>query len=187
VRPLVVALALAPTAAHAEPAGDPAWRVEGRIGLIVPLAGADYTNATGFGGDLGALVNRDWLDLELDVAAFTREDDALAEVLGYRIRGLAGYRYLHRLENDRAIALRALGGVELGGFDDVATSDYAAEDYRLGFAMLLAAESRSVMDWGGIVSLGVAFGISLQPFGDEMTDEANYVGLDVMPNAGIGF
>jgi hypothetical protein len=38
------------------------------------------------------------------------------------------------------------------------------------------------------VTLGLANGISTQPFGDEDADEARYLfGLDVMPHFGIGF
>jgi hypothetical protein len=187
VRSLVVALALAPATAHAQAADESAWHAEGRLGVVVPLGGSDYTEVTGFGGDLGAVVNRGPIDLQLDLALFTREDASHAEVLGYRVRAAGGYRHAIPLEGDRSLVLRGLGGVELAGFDEVATSDYLAEEYRLGFAAILAAESRSVMDWGGIVSFGVALGLTIQPFGDEATDEANYVGVEVMPNMGVGF
>lgn len=186
--PLALALVLAaPAGAAAQPEDDGAWHADGYFGAVVPLATSDYTNVTGFGGRVGGRAYRAPFEAALELGLFAAERPIdSSEMLVYRLRALAGYRHHRQLTTQRTVVLRALGGVELAGFDDIGTTDYLAERYGPGFAIEVGAESRSALSWGGVVSLTLGLGVSAQPFGDTGAGEARYVGVELLAGAAIG-
>lgn len=184
----VAAILFAPQAVQAQSEEDPcAWHGDLMLGPVIPLGPGAYADATGLGGRLAPRVYRGPFEALLDLTVMTHDQTELDEVLSYRVRGLAGYRHIREFATGRAVIFRALGGVELGGFDAVASSDWGAEAHRFGAAVEVGAESRSHVDWGGVVALSMALGISVQPFGDDDAGEARYVGIDLIANASIGF
>lgn len=186
---IAVTIAAAPRSAAAQSEDeDPcAWHADVLLGPVIPLGPSSYSEAASFGGRLAPRVYRGPFEALVDVTVMTKDQSDLVELLGYRVRGLAGYRYQRPITTGRAVVLRALGGVELGGFDAIASDDWLAEAHRPGLAAELGAESRSHLDWGGVVSLSLALGLSAQPFGDKDADEARYVGVDLIANVSVGF
>jgi hypothetical protein len=180
-------LLAAPGVAAADPTNLDAWHEDLLLRATVPLGPSAYKRAAGFGGSIGVRAYHRMFEGLLDGAVFTRSPPAdVVEVLGYRLRAMAGYRHTRELSLHRAVIFRAVGGVELGGFDDRQTSDWAVEEHRFGGVIELGADSRTALDWGGVVTLSLALAISAQPFGDEDVGEANYVGVELLAGASIG-
>jgi hypothetical protein len=191
-RGVALALLLVPGIANAEvaietPATDGQWHADALIAADLPLAPGAFTDVSDFGGTLGLRARRGWVDVELDVTAFARDRGGAAELLAYRTRLLGGARYTQAVSTEKSLVVRALGGVELGGFEETASMDFVAEAHRVGFAVLVGVESQVALGWGGLVSLSVALALSVQPFGDDARGEARYVGLELIPGVAIGF
>ena len=108
-----VALVAAPSVASA---GDPtdldAWHEDVLLRAVIPLGPSAYQDVAGFGGGLGVRAYLRHFEVGGEASAFTRNPPGgIAEILGYRLRGLAGYRHTRELSLHRAIIFRALGGV----------------------------------------------------------------------------
>jgi len=184
----VAVVVAAPAVATADGTDLDAWHEDALLRLVVPLGPSAFKDHVGFGGAVGFRAYHGPLELLGEAAIFTRTPPAaIAEVLGYRFRALAGYRLVRELSVTRAVILRAAGGVELGGFEDQATYDWWVEEHRFGAAVELGAESRTVVEWGGVISLHVAFAVSAQPFGDDEVGESRYVGVELLAGASIGW
>jgi hypothetical protein len=184
---VAAALVAAPGAAAADPTDLDAWHEDLLLRAVIPLGPSAYKDHAGFGGAFAFRAYHRMLEAMGEATLFTRSAPAgISEVLGYRLRALAGYRHTRELSSVRAVIFRVAGGVELGGFDDKQTSDFAVEEHRFGGVLELGFDSRSALDWGGVVTLSIALGITAQPFGDADNGEADYVGVELLAGASIG-
>lgn len=169
----------------AEDVNDHTWHVDGRFDAIVPIATSSYTEVSSFGGGLAGRAYRDWLEVELQLSLYTADGSDKNEELQDRARLLAGYRLVRPGERGRTFIVRGLAGVELSGFDEQSTG-WPPENHRLGLAFGVGFESRSSLDWGGVVSLCLSAIVSMQPLGPD-NGARYFTGVDLVPGIAIGF